>query len=69
MSLGWQGRIFVKFSAAFDAKATGRVRQSEGVIAWINRSLGGLFVSASASECSRCAEFSRESFTGALPAS
>ncbi|MGB8401256.1 hypothetical protein [Bradyrhizobium sp.] len=55
----------MKFSAAFDAKATGRVRQSEGVIAWINRSLG----SASVSECSRCAEFSRESFTGALPAS
>ncbi|MBR0874088.1 LysE family translocator [Bradyrhizobium tropiciagri] len=30
--------------AAFAARAAGRIRQSTGVITWINRSLGGLFV-------------------------
>src|SRR6476620_11286485 len=30
--------------AAFAARAAGRIRQSAGAMAWINRSLGGLFV-------------------------
>ena len=30
--------------AAFAAKAAGRIRQSQGAIAWINRVLGGMFV-------------------------
>jgi threonine/homoserine/homoserine lactone efflux protein len=30
--------------AAFAARAAGRIRQSQGVIAWINRALGGMFV-------------------------
>ena len=30
--------------AAFAARAAGRIRQSQGAIAWINRVLGGMFV-------------------------
>ncbi len=30
--------------AAFAAKAAGRIRQSDGVMVWINRVLGGMFV-------------------------
>ena len=30
--------------AAFAAKAAGRIRQSAGAMAWVNRALGGLFV-------------------------
>ncbi len=30
--------------AAFAARAAGRIRQSAGVVAWINRSLGALFI-------------------------
>jgi threonine/homoserine/homoserine lactone efflux protein len=30
--------------AAFAAKAAGRIKQSEGMIVWINRVLGGLFI-------------------------
>jgi threonine/homoserine/homoserine lactone efflux protein len=30
--------------AAFAAKAAHRLRQSEGVIAWVNRTLGGFFI-------------------------
>jgi threonine/homoserine/homoserine lactone efflux protein len=30
--------------AAFAARAAGRIRQSTGAMAWINRALGGLFV-------------------------
>ena len=30
--------------AAFAARAAGRIRQSVGAMAWINRLLGGLFV-------------------------
>jgi len=30
--------------AAFAARAAGRIRQSAGAMAWINRALGGLFV-------------------------
>ncbi|MGV7212481.1 LysE family translocator [Bradyrhizobium sp. UFLA05-112] len=38
------GTLWCLFVAAFAARAAHRLRQSEGVIAWINRSLGGLFV-------------------------
>ncbi|OAF05241.1 lysine transporter LysE [Bradyrhizobium centrolobii] len=38
------GTLWCLFLAAFAAKAAHRLRQSEGVIAWINRTLGGLFV-------------------------
>ncbi|MFB9265425.1 LysE family translocator [Bradyrhizobium erythrophlei] len=38
------GTLWCLGVAAFAARAAGRIRQSAGVIAWINRSLGGLFV-------------------------
>lgn len=38
------GTLWCLFVAAFAAKAAHRLRQSEGVIAWINRALGGLFL-------------------------
>jgi threonine/homoserine/homoserine lactone efflux protein len=38
------GTLWCLFVAAFAARAAHRLRQSEGVIAWINRALGGLFV-------------------------
>jgi threonine/homoserine/homoserine lactone efflux protein len=38
------GTLWSLFLAAFAARAAHRLRQSEGVIAWINRALGGLFV-------------------------
>jgi threonine/homoserine/homoserine lactone efflux protein len=38
------GTLWCLGLAAFAAKAAGRIRQSRGVIAWINRALGGMFV-------------------------
>ncbi|MDE2376974.1 LysE family translocator [Bradyrhizobium sp.] len=38
------GTLWCLSVAAFAARAARRLRQSEGVIAWINRALGGLFV-------------------------
>ncbi|UPK34901.1 LysE family translocator [Bradyrhizobium sp. 186] len=38
------GTLWCLVLAAFAAKAAHRLRQSEGVIAWINRTLGGLFI-------------------------
>lgn len=38
------GTLWCLFVAAFAARAAHRLRQSEGVIAWVNRALGGLFV-------------------------
>jgi threonine/homoserine/homoserine lactone efflux protein len=38
------GTLWSLFLAAFAARAAHRLRQSEGIIAWINRALGGLFV-------------------------
>ncbi|SFJ56972.1 LysE family translocator [Bradyrhizobium sp. Gha] len=38
------GTLWCLVLAAFAAKAANRLRQSEGVIAWINRALGGLFI-------------------------
>ncbi|KJC33852.1 lysine transporter LysE [Bradyrhizobium sp. LTSP885] len=38
------GTLWCLGVAAFAARAAGRIRQSAGVIAWINRSLGGLFI-------------------------
>ena len=38
------GTLWCLGVAAFAARAAGRIRQSAGVIAWINRTLGGLFV-------------------------
>jgi threonine/homoserine/homoserine lactone efflux protein len=38
------GTLWCLFLAAFAAKAAHRLRQCEGVIAWINRALGGLFI-------------------------
>jgi threonine/homoserine/homoserine lactone efflux protein len=38
------GTLWCFIVAAFAAKAAGRIRQSAGVMAWINRLLGGLFV-------------------------
>ena len=40
----FNGTLWCLAIAAFAAKAASRIRQSEGVIAWINRVLGGLFV-------------------------
>jgi hypothetical protein len=46
--------------AAFAARAAGRIRQSAGAMAWVNRALGGCSsISASASRCSRRARFGR----------
>ena len=38
------GTLWCLVLAAFAARAANRVRQSEGVIAWVNRALGGLFI-------------------------
>ena len=38
------GTLWSLFLAAFAARAAHRLRQSEGIIAWINRALGGLFI-------------------------
>jgi threonine/homoserine/homoserine lactone efflux protein len=38
------GTLWCLVLAAFAAKAASRLRQSEGVIAWVNRALGGLFI-------------------------
>jgi threonine/homoserine/homoserine lactone efflux protein len=38
------GTLWCLGIAAFAARAAGRIRQSTGVITWINRSLGGLFI-------------------------
>jgi threonine/homoserine/homoserine lactone efflux protein len=38
------GTLWCLAVAAFAARAAGHIRQSAGVIAWINRSLGGLFI-------------------------
>jgi threonine/homoserine/homoserine lactone efflux protein len=38
------GTLWCLGLAAFAASAAGRIRQSAGVIAWINRSLGALFI-------------------------
>lgn len=38
------GTLWCLVLAAFAAKAASRLRQSEGVIAWVNRALGGLFL-------------------------
>jgi threonine/homoserine/homoserine lactone efflux protein len=40
----FNGTLWCFGVAAFAAKAAGRIRQSRGVIAWINRALGGMFV-------------------------
>ena len=40
----FNGTLWCLGIAAFAAKAAGRIRQSSGVVAWINRVLGGLFV-------------------------
>ncbi|QPF85788.1 LysE family translocator [Bradyrhizobium genosp. L] len=38
------GTLWCLAIAAFAARAAGRIRQSAGMIAWINRSLGALFI-------------------------
>lgn len=38
------GTLWCLVLAAFAARAAHRLRQSEGVIAWVNRALGGLFI-------------------------
>ncbi|MEH2529643.1 threonine/homoserine/homoserine lactone efflux protein [Bradyrhizobium sp. AZCC 1588] len=38
------GTLWCFCIAAFAARAAGRIRQSAGAVAWINRALGGLFV-------------------------
>jgi threonine/homoserine/homoserine lactone efflux protein len=38
------GTLWCFTVAAFAAKAAGRIRQSSGAIAWVNRLLGGMFV-------------------------
>jgi threonine/homoserine/homoserine lactone efflux protein len=40
----FNGTLWCLGVAAFAAKAAGRIKQSEGMIVWINRILGGLFV-------------------------
>jgi threonine/homoserine/homoserine lactone efflux protein len=40
----FNGTLWCLAVAAFAARAASRIRQSHGVIAWINRVLGGLFV-------------------------
>jgi threonine/homoserine/homoserine lactone efflux protein len=40
----FNGMLWCLGVAAFAARAAGLIRQSQGVIAWINRVLGGLFV-------------------------
>lgn len=38
------GTLWCLVLAAFAARAAHRLRQSEGLIAWVNRALGGLFI-------------------------
>jgi threonine/homoserine/homoserine lactone efflux protein len=38
------GALWCFCIAAFAARAAGRIRQSAGAVAWVNRALGGLFV-------------------------
>ncbi|QHO71961.1 lysine transporter LysE [Bradyrhizobium sp. CCBAU 051011] len=38
------GMLWCFCIAAFAARAAGRIRQSAGAVAWVNRALGGLFV-------------------------
>jgi threonine/homoserine/homoserine lactone efflux protein len=38
------GTLWCFCIAAFAARAAGRIRQSAGAVAWVNRALGGLFV-------------------------
>jgi threonine/homoserine/homoserine lactone efflux protein len=38
------GTLWCLFLAAFASRAADRLRQSAGLIAWINRALGGLFI-------------------------
>ena len=40
----FNGTLWCLGVAAFAARAAGRIRQSSGAIAWVNRALGGLFV-------------------------
>jgi threonine/homoserine/homoserine lactone efflux protein len=40
----FNGTLWCLAVAAFAARAAGRIRQSQGVMVWINRVLGGLFV-------------------------
>ena len=40
----FSGTLWCLGIAAFAARAASRIRRSEGVMAWINRALGGLFV-------------------------
>jgi threonine/homoserine/homoserine lactone efflux protein len=40
----FNGTLWCFAVAAFAARAAGRIRQSAGVMAWINRLLGGMFV-------------------------
>src|SRR5947208_9454484 len=40
----FNGMLWCLAIAAFAAKAASRIRQSEGLIGWINRALGGLFI-------------------------
>src|SRR5258705_10807190 len=40
----FNGMLWCLAVAAFAARAASRIRESEGVIGWINRVLGGLFV-------------------------
>jgi threonine/homoserine/homoserine lactone efflux protein len=38
------GTLWCLVLAVFAARAAGRLRQSGGVVAWVNRALGGLFI-------------------------
>jgi threonine/homoserine/homoserine lactone efflux protein len=40
----FSGTLWCLGIAAFAARAAGRIRRSQGVLAWINRALGGLFI-------------------------
>jgi threonine/homoserine/homoserine lactone efflux protein len=40
----FNGMLWCLAIAAFAAKAASRIRESEGLIGWINRALGGLFI-------------------------
>jgi threonine/homoserine/homoserine lactone efflux protein len=40
----FSGTLWCLGIAAFAAMAAGRIRRSQGVLAWINRALGGLFI-------------------------
>jgi threonine/homoserine/homoserine lactone efflux protein len=40
----FSGTLWCLEIAAFAARAAGRIRRSQGALAWINRTLGGLFI-------------------------